>query len=361
MGGAFKLRWWSNYSHKPGTSIRSTNSLSDTIGSTQGYLSSDCRRQFLQRCWDFQFTDSEWAKAEGRFHSYFSSYEEFCQVERPHVLTTCSHDELCKAVRELTTDTREDVETKLLKTLLPPLSVPRDDKLVIPFIGKAILGMDLSNWKNEENLHDYIGRTMGMASTQIDRDRLSPIFNAATFTEKAGIRILWQRDLGSHLDIAFGDTTLKMFHDVAMLDLLEFGVFKSVFPQHFIQETRRTIDLMLPMSEPRCRRWLKHESQSTKLGVSAQGRAFQGVVDRNLQTFDFWRDRLIVAKDVFDTSQPKGLMQLIRDDRNKVQYWTFWIAFIVFWLTLGGFITGCLQTYKAYHPSPQPPWPGSEG
>jgi len=50
---------------------------------------------------------------------------------------------------------------------------------------------------------------------------------------------------------------------------------------------------------------------------------------------------------------------LIRDDRNKVQYWTFWIAFVVFWLTLGGFITGCMQTYKAYHPSPQPPWPGS--
>lgn len=59
--------------------------------------------------------------------------------------------------------------------------------------------------------------------TQSDRDWLPPTSNGATFAKKAGIRILWHPDLTSHLDIAYGRSTLKMFHDVALLNLPDQG------------------------------------------------------------------------------------------------------------------------------------------
>lgn len=359
MPRSVKLPLWGHQFRQKHATFPLTNSLTDHIGSIKGCLSSACRKEFLERCWDLRHTNAEWLKDQRKFDYYFSSYEEFCQVDRPHVLTTRSHADLCDIARTLALRSRKQVENDLLSTLVAPFDTLRDAQFMVAFIGKAILRIDLTNWQNDETLQENIKRSLGSISRQTDRDRLPPTFNAATFSMKAGIQVLWQPIITSHLDIAFGDTTLKLFHDVALLDLLEKGPFKDVFPPHFVEKTRRTIDLMLPKSEPRCRQWLEKELEGTPLGVSTVDSAFHGVVDRHLQTFDFWRDRLIVAKDVFDTSQPKGLRQLLRDDRNKVQYWTFWIAIIVFWLTLGGFITGCLQTYKTFHPSPQPPWPVS--
>lgn len=359
MSTAIKLRSWRRRNPKPRATIHLASSLSDNIGATNGHLSPEARRAFLQKCWNLSVSDKEWTKANKQYDSYFTHYEESCRLERPDVLLECPHDKLCHSLSTITTETREDFE-KTLSTILPaPTSIPRDNKSVVTFIGKAILKIDLIDWRDQETLSGYVSRAFGTGSTQTRYDRLPLAFNAASFDTKAGIRVRWQHDLKSHLEIVFGESTLDMFHDIVFLDLLQQSSFKNVFPPHFIEETRRSINLLLPRSEPSCRYWLEKQSRRQDIGVSIEGSESDELIHRNLYAFKFWRDRLIIAKDVFDTSQPQGFRQLIRDDRNKVQYWTFWIAFIVFWLTLGSFVATCLQTYKAFYPSPQPPWPGS--
>jgi hypothetical protein len=73
--------------------------------------------------------------------------------------------------------------------------------------------------------------------------------------------------------------------------------------------------------------------------------------ERSLESFSYLRDRLVILKEVFDDHEPRGIRQFWRDDRNSVQWWTFWIALLVFLIAIVQCIEGALQVYKAYHPS----------
>jgi hypothetical protein len=76
---------------------------------------------------------------------------------------------------------------------------------------------------------------------------------------------------------------------------------------------------------------------------------------RQLNTFEFWHDRLAILKDVFDDAEPSTIAQWWQDRRRRVQWYTFWVAVLVLILTiLFGIIQsieGGMQVYKAYHPS----------
>jgi hypothetical protein len=76
---------------------------------------------------------------------------------------------------------------------------------------------------------------------------------------------------------------------------------------------------------------------------------------RRIEHFKFWRDRLVLLKEEFDRSRPATLSQFWLDRRNGVQWYTFWVAVLVIFLTiLFGVlqsILGALQVYKAYHPT----------
>lgn len=78
--------------------------------------------------------------------------------------------------------------------------------------------------------------------------------------------------------------------------------------------------------------------------------------DRQFERFEYWRDRLLILKQVFDESSPSTLSQWWNDRRDGVQWYTFWVAVLVLLLTLFfgvvQSIEGALQVYKAYHPTP---------
>jgi len=77
--------------------------------------------------------------------------------------------------------------------------------------------------------------------------------------------------------------------------------------------------------------------------------------DRRADTFKFWRDELIILKGKFDKPRHSSIVNLWYDRRNKVQWYTFWIAVFILCLTvffgLIQSIEGALQVYKAYHPT----------
>ena len=59
----------------------------------------------------------------------------------------------------------------------------------------------------------------------------------------------------------------------------------------------------------------------------------------------------MMLKEVFDEAEPRNLWQLWFDNRKRVQWYTFWVAVLVFFLAmffgLVQSIEGALQVYIA--------------
>ena len=73
--------------------------------------------------------------------------------------------------------------------------------------------------------------------------------------------------------------------------------------------------------------------------------------DKSLDVYKYWKERLEIIIEAYNKSEPKALPQWWNDRRNKVQWYTFWVAALVLLLTIiFGLIqtnTGVLQVYYA--------------
>lgn len=116
-----------------------------------------------------------------------------------------------------------------------------------------------------------------------------------------------------------------------------------------LDETRRSLALLLPLST---KDWFRNQAKKLHLDPAAISDEYLRADERDTDNFGHWSDRLVVLKETFDDHPPRGLAQFWRDDRNSVQWWTFWIALLVFVIAIIQCVEGALQVYKAYRPSP---------
>jgi len=76
------------------------------------------------------------------------------------------------------------------------------------------------------------------------------------------------------------------------------------------------------------------------------------VEERQIGNFEYWHDRLVILKQVFDEAEPSNIQQWWCDRRKGVQWYTFWVAAIVLALTiifgLIQCVEGALQVWLAY-------------
>ena len=118
-----------------------------------------------------------------------------------------------------------------------------------------------------------------------------------------------------------------------------------------IHETIRTFRLLLPSNDVTSRRWFHKKRREVGLDPAAGSYMILNATERQTQSFHFWRDRLIVLKQAFDDSEPHTLSMWWRDDRKKVQWYTFWVAALVLLLTivfgLTQSISGIVQAWAA--------------
>lgn len=325
----------------------------DEIAAENPHLGSNGRKDLLRTCWNLYTDRASQEQTLSRFDGYLRHYEESCthlSVAHPS-LKDCKHEQFCQAAQSLYQNTRKSCESDILAMFSVVLGGPEAAKDCIDFVGKSLLLLNLSSWKADETLRDFVTRKIASSSIQQDQYRISQSFNARSFEEKAGINIIWTRDFLSHLDVNSNKSRLALFHHVSVLHLYEQSNLKEIFPDGFLEETVRTLSVMLPIADKKCMKWFASKQQKLGLDVAAGDCRHLQATQRNISDFDFWRDRLIIAKDVFDSSQPSGISRIWNDDRNKTQWWTFWIAILVLLLTLVGVIEGALQVYKAYHPS----------
>lgn len=129
----------------------------------------------------------------------------------------------------------------------------------------------------------------------------------------------------------------------------------SIFPQGLIEETIRTIRLLFPQGNKPTETWYRKHSSVNSLDPRLIQCGCLRADDRQFEHFKYWRDRLLILKQVLDESRPSTISQWWNDRRNSVQWYTFWVAIPVLLLTiffdLVQSIEGALQVYKAYHPT----------
>jgi hypothetical protein len=119
----------------------------------------------------------------------------------------------------------------------------------------------------------------------------------------------------------------------------------AIIPDAVIAETILSLRLLFPDWDPQSSKLLPHIEKYEYGG----GLNFPDCVC--LSDFHFWRDRLSELCFEYE-SPPVSWRQIWTDRRNKLQWYTFWLAFTILILTvifgMISSVTACLQTIYAY-------------
>jgi hypothetical protein len=182
--------------------------------------------------------------------------------------------------------------------------------------------------------------------------RFERMFTARNIDCIAGIRIRWTDNLADHLRMLDpDDKTIAVFHHASFLKRQR----NDLFPDGFIEETRRTLTLLFPQHDRVLQRWLQTQRKTYNIDLQLGENGQLRLDERQLKNFRYWHDRLVILKQAFDESRPATLSQWWHDRRNGVQWYTFWVAITVLFLTvffgMVQSVEGALQVFKAYHPT----------
>ncbi|PVH96274.1 hypothetical protein DM02DRAFT_569914 [Periconia macrospinosa] len=211
-------------------------------------------------------------------------------------------------------------------------------------------------WDSEQtDLKTLLATYFKGSSTDSEKIKFETEMTAFNITRYTGLKIRWTDNLADHLRLIENDKELCIFHHITFLKR---QIDSPIFPAYLAKETLQTLALLFPRYDRDTEKWLK-----PKLSTSGDAARLDKELlscdrvmpeDRRAEKFKFWREELITLKEKFDTPRPTSIVQFWYDRRNKVQWYTFWIAVLVLVLTvffgLVQSLEGALQVYKAYHP-----------
>ncbi|KAI9150681.1 hypothetical protein HJFPF1_10457 [Paramyrothecium foliicola] len=222
-------------------------------------------------------------------------------------------------------------------------------------------GRSQLNWDGNLPLKDFMAASFEPGHAFSDTGvKLEKIFTATNLQRIAGLDIVWTDNLVDHLRLTDDDSRVHVFHHASFLETQKQSN-DSLLPTGLAEETLRTLALLFPSGDGDTRRWTSRvatdgEENSLDRRLIQCGRLKTD--NRQIDCFHFWRDRLVTLKQVFDEAQPKSLSHWWHDRRNRVQWYTFWVAVLVLALTiffgLVQSVEGALQVYasfKAMHES----------
>ncbi|KAI1741115.1 hypothetical protein F4680DRAFT_417266 [Xylaria scruposa] len=282
-----------------------------------------------------------------------SLHENECRV------TTRTHRDIIDVVHLLKAGATR-LETKQM--LRSKLEIKHEDELLENSIDLAaslavmcdcgvsshgISGSTEIQWRHD-SLRKFLATTFDARPIlALDKVKLEKTFIARNINRIAGLEIIWTDNLVDHLRLAEEDTKVYVFHHASFLEAQRWGS-QSLLPAALVSETLHTLALLFPSSDCETRKWISRmpfvDSRVARCGHLKTDL-------RQIETFQIWRDRLVMLKQVYDDSQPKTLKQWWNDRRNGVQWYMFWFAVLVLILTvifgLIQSIEGAIQAYAS--------------
>ncbi|TGJ87792.1 hypothetical protein E0Z10_g908 [Xylaria hypoxylon] len=192
--------------------------------------------------------------------------------------------------------------------------------------------------------------------------RLPKSFDIWSISTIGGLKVEFTDNLGDHLLLVDDDTTVLLFHHASFLECQ----VNTLYPDGLVDETLRTLALLFPQSgfsspirgSKARREWFEKLCLESSPCLIDSRVALCGNLraeDRQIERFAFWRDRLIILKQVYDDATPRTIQQWWHDRRNGERWFTFWVAVLVLMITITLGLIQCiesaLQVYKAYYPT----------
>ncbi|KIW72121.1 hypothetical protein PV04_00341 [Phialophora macrospora] len=309
-------------------------------------LREDVRLALVNRIWG--------ASSDRKLCAYIQYYEDQCR----HADTAAErHSEVVDAIEMLkgNTETRESLRRKLssVDNQGSPGEIQVQVEALLALVVRLWLMVNVGNvgpaWNpgqtqvhwTEGTIHTFINETFTPDHELDTQVKLEKIFNARNLQRISGIRVSWTDNIVDHLSMRDDDTRVLIFHHASFLHLHRDFNTGSPFTLEFLDETLRTLSLLLPPNDRKTIKWFKQKQRQFNLDLQAGRGTHLNATARQIENFKYWRDRLVILKQAFDESEPKTVSQWWNDDRKKVQWYTFWVAALVLALTI---VFGLIQS-----------------
>lgn len=209
-------------------------------------------------------------------------------------------------------------------------------------------------WLEYQSLDDLIKSLFPQSRIDLNlkESRLDPYFTATNLEKICGLRLEWTQCLANHLRLDRRKKVLWVFpHKEFLQGHLDYesdevsnpgttDAQRRIFPEGLLRETILTLNLLFPPWDPSTNNLLKRHGQRfhEQEPLDEPGRL-------SLQEFSYWRDRLLDLYEIVFLAPPDGWRQLWADRRNRVQWYTFWIALVVLILSVVSCVASILQTW----------------
>ena len=203
---------------------------------------------------------------------------------------------------------------------------------------EPIIWEDGQIWEDGvQGLKELVEKTFPCSQKSTDMVKLPQSFTAAHLEQIAGIKVIWTSNLADHLLLKDDDTKLMLFHQVSILQLHKKST-TTVLPKNLEDETIRSISLLIPPVFGEPNPWFQQQRKKSqgKGQIDAQAGVCERLnsSERQIGNFKYWRKRLVLLKRTLDDAEPRNISQLWWDDRKKTQWFTFWVAVLVFVMTV---------------------------
>ncbi|KAH8598536.1 hypothetical protein B0O99DRAFT_44298 [Bisporella sp. PMI_857] len=347
--------------------MAATNSLDSFIHLAPIPLDVKC--EILRHLWGFDVRRSNSYDSFLDYNSYFGYYTSQCSDalhDGGRHVSVRTHKDIIEIAHHLKNSVSRDSVKQILRSKLPLPSPAKESELLdgsIDLVARLLFMVEFGSLQygftggrqvvwTEGTLRGCIAEYFrAPQALKQEHVKLERMFNAWNLERIAGIRIQWTNNLAEHLSLVDDDRKVAVFHHASFLECQRQS---TLFPAGLIDETLRTLALLFPGTDKGCKKWFMKLSRSQNLDPKAIKCGRLRVDDRRIENFQFWHDRLVTLKQLFDEAEPETLTQWWCDRRKRVQWYTFWIAAMVLALTIFfgvvQCIEGALQVHKAYNP-----------
>lgn len=329
------------------------------ISLSQPLQSLSLRQHFLLNAFDLQPSElhiSILQATDDAYESFFTRYALLCRLaaNKDREVERVTHWHLVEIIMLLKNheSTREEVAVKAMQNSVVAYTESLAETLVDLAAGLWLM-LSISKypgdisydepilWADDEKLMDEhydlkkgpINSSFSQRYNSTDLVKLPQAFAAAHLEKICGIKVIWTSNLADHILLKDDDTKLMLFHQVSILQLHKKSP-TTLLPKALVDETIRSISLLIPplLGEPNP--WFQQQRKKTLIDAQAGVCDRLNSSERQIEKFVYWRDRLVLLKRTFDDAEPRNISQLWWDDRKKTQWFTFWVAVLVFIMTV---------------------------
>ncbi|KAK8085472.1 hypothetical protein PG997_006743 [Apiospora hydei] len=204
----------------------------------------------------------------------------------------------------------------------------------------SLPGPNTIHWE-DGSLSDFTEGCFGVQhQLNPENAQISKTMTMLNLQKIGGMEIEWTPNLADHLRLVDDDRRVLVFSCISFLKFHTKHAASSIqplFPSGFLEETLRTFSLLFPQNDAASQKWLGAQIKGRGRDLLDPALLHCGSLwtrERRYENFKYWNNHLVILKQALDDARPQTMTQWWHDRRNGVQWYTFWVAILVFIVTI---------------------------